>query len=106
MRSVQGGAAPEAAASQIAIRSREIRLVTGLVLGAFLLTHFSNHALGLVSVEAMEAGRAWFNRLWRNPVGTVLLYGSILVHFLLALLALYRRRTLRMPLREAANPQR
>lgn len=103
MRSVQGGAAPEAAASQIAIRSREIRLVTGLVLGAFLLTHFSNHALGLVSVEAMEAGRAWFNRLWRNPVGTVLLYGSILVHFLLALLALYRRRTLRMPLREAAQ---
>ena len=103
MRSVQGGAAPEAAASQIAIRSREIRLVTGLVLGAFLLTHFSNHALGLVSVEAMEVGRAWFNRLWRNPVGTVLLYGSILVHFLLALLALYRRRTLRMPLREAAQ---
>ncbi|ANY81786.1 adenylate cyclase [Microvirga ossetica] len=87
----------------MAIRSREIRLVTGLVLGAFLLTHFSNHALGLVSVEAMEVGRAWFNRLWRNPVGTVLLYGSILVHFLLALLALYRRRTLRMPLREAAQ---
>ena len=34
----------------------------------------------------MEAGRAWFNRLWRNPVGTVLLYGSMLLHFLLALL--------------------
>lgn len=78
-------------------------MVTGLILGAFLLTHFSNHALGLVSVEAMEGGRAWFNGLWRNPVGTVLLYGSILTHFLLALLALFRRRTLRMPIREAAQ---
>ena len=103
MNSFQGKPAPEAAVSEIHIRTREIRLVTGLVLSAFLLSHFSNHALGLVSVDAMEAGRAWFNRLWRNPIGTVILYGSVLVHFLLALLALYRRRTLRMPFREAAQ---
>jgi len=103
MSSVQGGAAPLAPGSEYPIRTREIRLFTGLVLGAFLLTHFSNHALGLVSVEAMEAGRVWFNRLWRNPVGTVLLYGSVFAHFVLALLALYRRRTLRMPIREAAQ---
>lgn len=83
------------------VRLREVRLVSGLVLGAFLLTHFANHALGLVSVEAMEAGRRAFNLLWRNPLGTALLYGSLLLHFLLALQALYRRRTLRMPLREA-----
>jgi adenylate cyclase len=86
-----------------AIPWREVRLASGLVLGLFLLTHFSNHALGLVSVEAMEAGRHWFNRLWRNPLSTTLLYGSLLLHFLLALYALYRRRTLRMPYREAAQ---
>jgi adenylate cyclase len=103
MKSLQGKGTPEAPASEIAIRTREIRLVTGLVLAAFLLTHFSNHALGLVSIEAMETGRSWFNRLWRNPVATVLLYGSVLTHFLLAMLALYRRRTLRMPVREAAQ---
>jgi len=104
MRSLPGKPpSPEPPGPELAIRTREIRLFTGLVLGAFLLTHFSNHALGLVSVEAMEAGRAWFNRLWRNPAGTVLLYGSVLTHFLLALLALYRRRTLRMPVREAAQ---
>src|SRR4028119_228910 len=83
------------------VRLREVRLASGLVLGAFLLTHFGNHALGLVSVEAMEAGRRSFNLLWRHPVGTILLYGSLLLHFLLALQALYRRRTLRMPVREA-----
>jgi adenylate cyclase len=103
MNSIQGKLAPEAPASEITIRTREIRLGTGLVLGVFLLTHFSNHALGLISVEAMEGGRVWFNRLWRNPVGTCLLYGSVLIHFLLALQALYRRRTLRMPWREAAQ---
>jgi adenylate cyclase len=83
------------------VRLREVRLASGLILGAFLLTHFGNHALGLVSVEAMEAGRRFFNLLWRNPLGTILLYGSLLLHFLLALQALYRRRTLRMPLKEA-----
>jgi adenylate cyclase len=82
---------------------REIRLVSGLVLGAFLLTHFGNHALGLFSVEVMENARQIFNLVWRNPVGTTLLYGSLTLHFVLALDALFRHRTLRMPLKEAAQ---
>jgi adenylate cyclase len=41
--------------------------------------------------------------LWRNPVGTALLYGSLLLHFVLALRALFERRTLRMPMKEAAQ---
>ncbi|MGO4572943.1 adenylate/guanylate cyclase domain-containing protein [Microvirga sp. 2TAF3] len=86
-----------------AIRLREIRLASGLVLGAFLLTHFSNHALGLFSIEAMERGRQAFNLLWRNPLGTALLYGALMLHYVLALTALFRRRTLHMPAREAAQ---
>jgi adenylate cyclase len=103
MKQSQGRPARESSTADVSIRWREIRLVSGLVLGFFLLTHFSNHALGLVSVGAMEAGRSWFNLLWRNPLGTILLYGSLLFHFLLALQALYRRRTLRMPRSEAAQ---
>ena len=45
--------------------------------------------------------RAVFNLLWRSWPGTILLYGSLLVHFLLALESLYRRQSLRMPVREA-----
>lgn len=93
----------ETASTAIPFQWRELRLATGLVLGFFLLTHFSNHALGLISVGAMEKGRGWFNLLWRNPLGTFLLYGSLLTHFLMALQALYRRRTLRMPWREATQ---
>jgi adenylate cyclase len=82
---------------------RRIRLASGLVLALFLVTHFGNHALGLISVAAMEAGRTWFVRLWHSWPGTVALYGALAAHFVVALVALYRRPTLRMPLREAAQ---
>jgi adenylate cyclase len=81
--------------------SRSLRLASGLVLVTYLVTHFSNHALGLISVSAAEAGRWWFLALWRNPLGTVVLYAALLTHPILGFVALYRRRTLRMPFTEA-----
>jgi len=80
---------------------RRTRLVTGLVLLTYLATHLLNHSLGLISLDAMEWGRGWFLALWRNPVGTIALYGSLLIHFGLALWSLYQRRHLRLPLWEA-----
>jgi adenylate cyclase len=80
---------------------RRTRIVTGLVLFTYLTTHLLNHALGLISLDAMEAGRAWFLALWRNPLSTAVFYGSLLTHFILALYALYLRRHLRMPFWEA-----
>ena len=80
---------------------RRIRLISGLVLLTYLGTHFINHSLGLISLDAMEAGRVWFLALWRNPVATVLLYGSLIIHISLAFYSLYRRWHLRMPRWEA-----
>jgi len=74
---------------------RRLRLVTGLILFAYVTTHLLNHSLGLISYEAMERGRLWFLLLWRNPVGTIALYGALLIHFSLALWAIYDRRNLR-----------
>jgi adenylate cyclase len=82
---------------------RQIRLWTGLVLFTFLTTHFVNHALGLISLEAMAVAQEWFVLVWRSFPGTVALYGSFGIHNLLALWALYRRRTLRMPAWEASQ---
>ena len=76
---------------------RRARLSSGLVLFAYLLTHLTNHALGLVSLETMDAGEVWFLRLWRSLPGTIALYGALLTHIALALGSLYRRRHLRMP---------
>ncbi|MFP5076885.1 adenylate/guanylate cyclase domain-containing protein [Rhizobium sp. YIM 134829] len=84
------------------IRKR-LHLWSGLFLGLFVLTHLLNHMLGLVSVEAMEWGRNLFNRLWRTLPGTIALYGALVLHFVLALESLYRRQTLRMPIKEAAK---
>jgi len=80
---------------------RRLRLITGSVLFTYLATHFLNHALGLISLDAMEAGRMWFLTLWRNPIGTAAFYGSLLIHFGLALWAIYQRHHLRMPFWEA-----
>jgi adenylate cyclase len=83
------------------VTTRQLRLASSLVLVAYLVTHFSNHALGLISVATAEAGRWWFLALWRNPIGTLVIYAALLTHPILGLVALYRRRTLRMPPGEA-----
>src|SRR4051794_10392090 len=82
---------------------RNARLVSGLVMMVFVATHLVNHTLNLISLETAEAGRHVFLAMWRNPPATILLYGALAVHFVLVLVALYRRRTLVMPPREAAQ---
>ena len=39
---------------------RRVWLWSGLVLFTYVVTHLANHALGLISLEAMETGRSWF----------------------------------------------
>jgi adenylate cyclase len=82
---------------------RRLRLVTGLVIAAFVVGHFLNHALGVVSVEAMNGMRTGLAAWWRSLPGTILLYGSLATHFSLALASLYQRTTLRMPAWEAGQ---
>ena len=82
---------------------RRLHLITGLVLFGYLLSHLINHALGLISLEALEAGRRVFQLLWRNPPMTLLLYGALVLHLGLAFRSLYQRRRLKMPAWEAAQ---
>ena len=69
----------------------QLRLSSGLLLFAYLVTHLLNHIAGVVSPEALEDGRRLFLALWRNPLGTVLLYGALLLHLGAAYWSLYRR---------------
>jgi adenylate cyclase len=78
-------------------------LGSGLIIFIFVTLHLSNHALGLISLEAAEKGRHWFVMLWRNPLGTVVFYGAVMVHISLVLRSLYIRRTLTMPAGEAVQ---
>ncbi len=75
---------------------RDLRLVSGLVLFTYIAAHLLNHALGLVSVSLADRGLGIALRLWHSIPGTLLLYGAAAVHVVLALQAIYQRRTLRM----------
>jgi adenylate cyclase len=79
------------------------RLVSGLVLFSFALTHFLNHALGHISVEVMEDVQAVRRGFWRSGPGTVLLYGALGVHVVFAVAKLAQRRTWRMASWEAVQ---
>ena len=92
-----------AAASSIEHWRRRMSLATGCVLFLFLITHLLNHALGLASLAAMDAGRFWFLGFWRSVPGSVLFYSSLILHTVLAMYGLFNRRSLRMPLWEAAQ---
>lgn len=82
---------------------RRARLVSGLILFSYLVSHFTNHALGLLSLEAMDDTLRVVYRFWTSPVPTTALYGAFLVHFLLALYALWQRQTLRLNFVEATQ---
>lgn len=80
--------------------SGRLRLISGLVLFAFVATHLINHTLGLWSLGWMEQGRAIFLAIWRNWPMTLLFYGALVVHFVCAMQVLVRRRSLRMSWRD------
>lgn len=73
-----------------------LRLWSGYVLLFYVTTHLLNHALGLISLRVVEAGRIWFVFIWQGLPGQIALYGALLVHFTLAMWALLRRRRLRL----------
>ena len=72
-------------------------MASGGVLFAYIALHLVNHALGLVSLHVAEAGMEIAIAVWYSWPGTVLLYGAAATHFLLALWAVYERRTFRLP---------
>src|SRR3954454_9914380 len=82
---------------------RRLRLITGLIVACFIVGHFLNHSLGVVSIDAMDRVRAGLAAWWRSAPGTGILYGGLLTHFALALVSLYRPTPLRMPFCERAQ---
>lgn len=73
------------------------------MLAVYIGTHFVNHALGVISIDAQDALLEVLAPIWQTVPGTVLLYGSLIIHALLGLYALWLRKTLRMPTWELAQ---
>ncbi len=76
---------------------RTLRMASGLILFTYISAHLINHALGLVSLDVAERGLEFAVTVWYSLSGTILLYGAAATHFLLAVWAVYERRTFRLP---------
>ena len=77
------------------ISVRQVRLASGLVLFAYLLSHFLNHALGNVSMGALASGVYFHTAFWQFLPIAILFYTACLVHTALGIWALYERRQFR-----------
>ena len=75
---------------------KRIRLITGVILFAFLTCHLINLSFGLISLDALDSSRLWVLWFWSTGVGLSVLVGSMVFHLMLGLFALYNRNTLRM----------
>ncbi|MGH8692602.1 MAG: 2Fe-2S iron-sulfur cluster-binding protein, partial [Burkholderiales bacterium] len=74
----------------------QVRLVSGLILMAFVTGHMANLMLGMHSLAAMESWRPWLMGPWRSAPGIALLASAALVHLALGLYAISARRSLAM----------
>jgi adenylate cyclase len=74
---------------------RQIRLACGLVLFTYLVSHFLNHALGNISMEALATGVRYHTMFWQFLPVAIVLYAAMLVHAGLGIWALYERRQFR-----------
>ena len=71
---------------------RQIRLACGMVLFAYLLSHFVNHAFGNISLDALATGVRYHTAFWKSlPIATVF-YAAAATHAGLGICALYQRR--------------
>ncbi|MES5482171.1 adenylate/guanylate cyclase domain-containing protein [Bradyrhizobium sp. INPA03-11B] len=74
------------------IGQRQVRLVTGAIMFAYLISHFLNHALGNISTEALAIGVHYHTRFWQFLPVAVVFYSACLVHAALGIWALFERR--------------
>src|SRR3712207_6666846 len=77
--------------------AQKLRILSGLVLFTFVFFHLTNHALGIWSIEAMEAMQEWRTAVTRSVAGTIVLASALTTHMALNLTKIARRSTWRMP---------
>lgn len=82
---------------------QRLRLWSGLTLFAYVCSHYFNHALGHISLGAMEAMLHWHSAVVASIPGQVVLYSALCVHVALGLWKLASIRTWRLPFWEWAQ---
>lgn len=91
------------ATRSLGVIARTARIVTGLILLAFVSTHLLNASLGIISLEAMDQARPYLTEFWSVPPLGPILALSLLVHFALGLWSVYQRPTLYVNAQDAVQ---
>ena len=76
---------------------QRLRLISGLILFVFALTHFLNTAVGLISLEQMDQLDRWRTVVTRSLPGSIILGAALVIHMVLALWKVATRTTYRLP---------
>lgn len=71
---------------------RQVRIGCGLVLFTYLISHFLNHALGNISLDALAIGVHIHTAFWQFLPVAIVFYTAAFVHCGLGIWALYQRR--------------
>src|ERR1700676_2493472 len=71
---------------------RQVRLASGVVLFTYLVSHFLNHALGNISMDALARGVRVHMAFWQFLPVAIVFYSACFVHTGLGIWALYQRR--------------
>mgnify|MGYP003676017501 CR=1 FL=1 len=74
---------------------RRVHTLSGLVLFTYVATHLLNHAAGILSIEALLTSGKWFMIFWHQALPTAALYSALTLHLAIALVAIFRRDSLR-----------
>jgi adenylate cyclase len=77
------------------ISVRQIRLGSGVVMFGYLTSHFLNHALGNISIDALAEGVYYHKAFWQFLPVAIVFYTACLVHTGLGIWAFYERRQFR-----------
>ncbi len=83
--------------------TRNLSLISGLVLFAFAATHFLNHAIGLFNLELMDQVQGLRLTVTRSWPGVLILVAALIIHVVFGLKKTLGRRTLRLPTWELAQ---
>jgi adenylate cyclase len=73
-----------------------LRLISGLVMLAFVICHLTAHCFLLISVEDAESVLTALMYPWRTLLGTGILVAAFVVHYSNGLWSIYIRRSLRL----------
>ena len=74
---------------------------SGFILFIYAIMHLLNHSINIISLDsASYVKENYFQLIWKSWPGTILLYGSLLVHIPLGLLAILTRKSFKITARE------